>query len=290
VSDVPSPVATGTIHDIGYQRYRGVRLGRGYAWRSLYVHGIRTAFGLGRPGKAKIFPWFCASVLLLVSVIMVAIRSETGRMPLTYVDFPQRTFLLILLFVAIAAPELVSRDLRGKILPLYFSRPMHREDYAWAKFASMVSAVWLIIAVPLTLMFVAGAFSLHGAGKIWGEFLDYGKGLLGAGVMALAYASVGVAIASFLGRRMVAAAAIVAAFLVASTVGAALYAVIGGDSGQKIGRLGGPVLLVQSLNDWLFQNDPRHWGRFGLVYLVATALMVGLATLVLLVRYRKVSA
>jgi ABC-2 type transport system permease protein len=285
-----SDVGTGTIHDIGYQRYRGVRLGRGYAWRSLYVHGIRTAFGFGRSGKAKVFPWFCGGVLLLVSVIMVAIRSEVGKSPLTYVEFPQQTFLLVLLFVAVAAPELVSRDLRGKILPLYFSRPMHREDYAWAKFAALVSAVWLVVSVPLAVMFVGGAFSLHGAGPIWHEFVDFLGGLVGAAVMALAYGSVGILIASFLGRRMVAAAAIVAVFMVTSTVGAALYAVVGGDAGQRIGRLAGPVLLVQSLNAWMLQSDPKHWGGFGAVYLVVTLAMIVVAAMLLLVRYRRVAA
>ena len=46
----PSSLAqpAGVIHDIGYQRYTGPRLGRRYVAGSLYVHGLRTAFGLGR--------------------------------------------------------------------------------------------------------------------------------------------------------------------------------------------------------------------------------------------------
>jgi ABC-2 type transport system permease protein len=52
---------SGVIHDIGYQRYTGPRLGRGYAIRSLYLHSLRTAFGLGRSAKAKIFPWWGSS-------------------------------------------------------------------------------------------------------------------------------------------------------------------------------------------------------------------------------------
>ena len=39
---------TGVIHDIGYQRYEGPRLGRGYSMRALYVHSVRSAYGLGR--------------------------------------------------------------------------------------------------------------------------------------------------------------------------------------------------------------------------------------------------
>ena len=36
--------AAGTIYDIGYRNYEGARLGRGYAFRTLYVHSLRTAF------------------------------------------------------------------------------------------------------------------------------------------------------------------------------------------------------------------------------------------------------
>ena len=55
----------GVIHDIGYQRYEGPRLGRGALFGSLYVHGLRAAFGLGRPAKSKIFPWGVAGIVLL---------------------------------------------------------------------------------------------------------------------------------------------------------------------------------------------------------------------------------
>jgi ABC-2 type transport system permease protein len=276
------------IHDIGYQRYRGERLGRRYARTSLYTHSLRTAFGLGRSGKAKIFPWFAVAVLLLVAVIVVAVRSQTGRLVLSYVDFPERTALLVLLFLATAAPELVSRDLRSKVLPLYFSRPLHRADYVFAKLAALISGVWLIIALPLLVIFLGGAFSLP-ADKIWREFTDFLGGLLAAAVMAIVYTVVALLVASLLSRRMVAAAVIVAVFLVTSTVGFAIGAILGGN-GERIGRLFGPTLLVQSLNLWLFGGDPKLWGSFGLVYLLVSALLVAVAGVLLLVRYRKVAA
>ncbi len=66
------------IHDIGYQRYDGPRLGRAYAVRSLYVHGVRTAFGLGRGAKSKVFPWIVVGIVFLVAVVLTAIRSQSG--------------------------------------------------------------------------------------------------------------------------------------------------------------------------------------------------------------------
>ena len=56
---MPGPENTGVIHDIGYQRYEGPRLGRGYASRSLFVHSVRGAYGLGRSAWAKVLPFGC---------------------------------------------------------------------------------------------------------------------------------------------------------------------------------------------------------------------------------------
>src|SRR5262249_6384744 len=86
----------GVIHDIGYQRYSGLRLGRRYATRSLYVHGVRTAFGLGRGAKSKIFPWFSAAVLLLFAVVDVAVRARTGTLPISYLDLTRNGALLVI--------------------------------------------------------------------------------------------------------------------------------------------------------------------------------------------------
>ena len=76
------------------------------------------------------------------------------------------------------APELVSRDLRGGVLPLYFSRPLRRTDYALAKLAALITAVLLLLAGPQLLMFLGGAFTdrtaLSGA---WNEFADFLAGL-----------------------------------------------------------------------------------------------------------------
>ena len=61
------------IHDIGYQRYTGPRLGRGAVFGALYVHGLRAAFGLGRTAKAKIFPW------LVVGIVAAGRGDPRGR-------------------------------------------------------------------------------------------------------------------------------------------------------------------------------------------------------------------
>ncbi len=43
-----SDTTAGSIYDLGYQRYEGVRLGRRHAIWALYVHSLRSVFGIGR--------------------------------------------------------------------------------------------------------------------------------------------------------------------------------------------------------------------------------------------------
>src|SRR5262249_61793179 len=98
--------------------------------------GVGTVFGLGRGPKSKVFPWFSAGVLMLLAVVSVVVRARTGVIPITYLQLPLNGVLLVLLFLATAAPELVSRDLRNQTLPLYFSPPIPRTAYALATCAA----------------------------------------------------------------------------------------------------------------------------------------------------------
>ena len=104
---------TGVIHDIGYQRYTGARLGRGYVVRSLYSHGVRAAFGLGRSAKAKIFPWFAVGVVSIVAVVLTAVRAQIDQVVLTYEEFPDA---LATRLAELGLP--VSRDGRLLLVPL----------------------------------------------------------------------------------------------------------------------------------------------------------------------------
>jgi ABC-2 type transport system permease protein len=81
------PEPTGVIHDIGYQRYTGPRLGRRQVFGALYLHGLRTAFGLGRSAKAKIFPWLVVGIVTLVAAGVTAVRSQIGEVVMTYAQF-----------------------------------------------------------------------------------------------------------------------------------------------------------------------------------------------------------
>ena len=44
----------GSIYDLGYQAYEGPRLGRRSAVLALFAQTVRSCFGIGRGGRAKI--------------------------------------------------------------------------------------------------------------------------------------------------------------------------------------------------------------------------------------------
>jgi ABC-2 type transport system permease protein len=213
-----SDTTTGVIHDIGYQRYTGPRLGRAYAVRSLYTHGLRTAFGLGRSAAAKAFPWAVFGLVMVIATILTAVRAQTGENPTTYWEFPLNIVVLIVLFCAVVGPELVSRDLRGGVLPLYFSRPITRSDYALAKYAALASAVFILLVSPMLLMFIGGAFGMDGLSGVWTEFVEFTKGMAMAASYGIVFAALSLLVASLAGRRAVAAALVVAVFLISTPV------------------------------------------------------------------------
>ncbi len=291
--------AKGVIHDIGYQRYQGPRLGRGYARQSLYAHGVRTAFGLGRSGKAMIFPWTVAGLVFLWAVVIVAVRSQGGPMLTTYRAFPFAVFPFIILFCAVVAPELVSRDLRGGVLPLYFSRPLTRSDYAVAKLAALISALFLLLAGPQLLMYIGGVFTVKGGSAIWNESLDFGQGLVQSAVFAVLFGAMGLLIASLAGRRAVAAAMIVATFFVTLPVygvmmGLAYSRADGGEltgSSLTLSQVAGlvsPMPLADGVGQWLFEPSPVP-GPYGPLYGLVVLALIVVSVLLLLVRYRKVA-
>jgi ABC-2 type transport system permease protein len=310
---VDSPTASaGVIHDIGYQRYTGPRLGRGYSARSLYAHGVRSAFGFGRSAKAKVFPWIIVGLITMVAVVLTVIRSQSGAAVITYWAFVNSIAILVIFFSAVVAPELVSRDLRGGVLPLYFSRPLTRTDYALAKLGALVSAIFLLVAGPQTLMFIGGAFTLTKFSDLWGEFGRYTAGLATTAVYAIVFGALALLIASLAGRRAVAAAVIAGTFLITTPVYGALRAVAehanregpDGPVAQLTGanltldRLAGlvsPITLVDNIGRWWFgrggadSDNFEILGPYGPLYGgVALALTV-LCVLLLLLRYRKVA-
>jgi ABC-2 type transport system permease protein len=280
----------GVIHDIGYRRYTGPRLGRRHATIALYVHSLRTAYGLGRSAKAKIFPGIVVVLAFAVAVVAVAVRAQTDQVAMTYLQYVNGLAIPIILFLAVVGPEIVCRDLRARVLPLYFSRPLRRSDYALAKLAAMISAVWLLLAGPLLLMFLGGLFDqTGGVSGAWNEFTDFLGGLGYAAITAVVLGAFAVPLASLSSRRAVSAVVIAAAFTVTTPI-IGVVTEVGGTTAQQLVPLVNPVSIVTGLESWIYQNHELEIGRYGPLYLAAAVAVVGAGTAAMILRYRKVAA
>jgi ABC-2 type transport system permease protein len=282
----------GVIHDIGYQRYPGPRLGRAALLGAMYVHGLRAAFGLGRTAKSKIFPWGVAGIILLVAVINAGVRSQIGRWLFDYFAIDDRMSLLVILFAAIVAPELVSRDIRSGVLPLYFSRPVRAADYVFAKVAALVTALWLLLGVPQFVMFLTGAFtSKTGMKGVWHEVGQLVPGWGYSLLWALLFASISLLIASLTGKRAFAAAGIAALFLMTAPIVGVLN-LLPSETAHHLSGLVSPITLISGIEIWLRTHADLGLdiGDTGPVYGIEAFCLTVACLLLLLARYRKVAS
>src|SRR5215468_2741133 len=93
--------AAGVIHDIGYRKYDGPRLGRWYLVRSLFSQSLRGAYGLGRPVTSKVMPVLLFAGMILPALITVVVTVMTGanRLPLDYSNYIQANFFISAIFL-----------------------------------------------------------------------------------------------------------------------------------------------------------------------------------------------
>ncbi|NEC87854.1 ABC transporter permease subunit [Streptomyces sp. SID12501] len=300
-----TPAQTGAqsrIHNIGYRSYDGQRLGRAYARRSLYSQSLRGSYGLGRSVKSKVLPMVLFAVMCVPAAIMVAVAVATKatKLPVEYTNYAIIMQAVIGLYVASQAPQAVSRDLRFKTVPLYFSRPIETADYVRAKFAALASALFLITAVPLIVLY-AGAL----LAKL--DFTDQTKGflqgLVSVALLSLLFAGIGLVISAVTPRRGFGIAAVIAVLTISygavSTLQAIADAQTMGDgqgSSSVVSWIGlfSPITLIDGVQTAFLGATSAYPGGVGpstgegVVFLLAVLGLIAGCYGLLLRRYRKV--
>jgi len=295
----------GVIHDLGYQRYDGPRLGRGAIIRALYWHSLRSAFGIGRGAKAKIVPVLIFIVMCLPAIVN-AIAVAQSPSHLRIVDYDTYTYqlrtLVMLIFVAAQAPEMVSRDLRSHVLPLYYSRPMRRLDYPLAKYAAFTAACLLVIEIPLIILYLGTIVSASGGSAVWDQTKALIPGLGVGALWAVLLAAIGLVLASFTGRRAYATGLIAIYFFLTWTLAQILVAVsehgplnltATAPLAARLAGLLSPFTVLDGVRQWLGGTNPgpipnpggAGWAYGAMFLLLLAASLAGLAA-----RYKKVGA
>lgn len=288
---------TSRIHNIGYRTYDGPRLGRAYARRSLYSQSLRGAFGLGRSAKSKVLPMLLAGVMCVVAAIVVAVAiatPETTKLPFKYTSFAIYLQAVIGLFLASQAPQSVSRDLRFKSVPLYFSRPIERGDYVLAKFAAMASALLILTGLPLLILYVGALLGKFGFADQTEWFL---QGMVSVAVLSVLFAGLGLVMAALTPRRGFGVAAVIAVLTIsygaASTVQAIAWQT-GSEGAVKWLGLFSPITLIDGLQTAFlgatssFPGGTGPGAGVGVAYLIVVLALVAGSYAVLMRRYRKV--
>ncbi|MFN0147624.1 MAG: ABC transporter permease subunit [Dehalococcoidia bacterium] len=289
------PEPAGSIYDLGYRRYEGARLGRRHAIETLYLHSLRASFGLGRRASSKIIPIGLCGLALVPAAVQLGIAAVSSRSdieivrPEEYYDFIQ---LILALFVAAVAPELVGRDQRTRTLSLYFSRTLLRPDYALAKLAALTTAMTLLTAVPLLVLFVGDTLV---AGSAWEHIKDNWQDVPRIAVSGVAvsfvFASIALAIAAQTARRSYSTGGIIAFFVITAAVGNIVAATSG-----KFGLLLSVFDTTHGATLWFFGAQPdsadplSEISYFGPICTLTLAAISAAASALLVRRFRRVSA
>ncbi|WP_037856319.1 ABC transporter permease subunit [Streptomyces sp. NRRL S-340] len=284
------------IHNIGYRNYDGPRLGRAYARRSLYSQSLRGSYGLGRSVKSKVLPMLLFVVMCVPAAIMVAVAVATKAKDLP-VDYTRYAIIMqgvISLYVASQAPQSVSRDLRFKTVPLYFSRPIETADYVRAKYAALASALFILTAAPLLVLYVGALLA-----KL--DFADqtkgFAEGLVSVALLSLLFAGIGLVIAAITPRRGFGIAAVIAVLVISYGAVSTLEAIADAqNSTSAIPWIGlfSPVTLIDGIQTAFLGATSAAPGAVGpgsgqgVVYVLVVLGLIAGAYGLLLRRYKKV--
>jgi ABC-2 type transport system permease protein len=256
---------TGSIYDIGYRGYEGPRLGRAHAVRSLFAHSLRTAYGIGRGGRAKIAPFVLGGLAILpavaiVGVLTLALRFAAGEQladdsPIRYDTYFSTIATVVVLFCAAQAPELFGRDQRHGVLSLYFARALRRSDYALARIAGFISALLILELLPQLVLFLGRALLSPDIVAAVGNDLPSVPPILIQGLLSAALlGGLSMAVSAFTPRRAYATAGIIALF----TIPGIVASVISGLGSSRIGdwlTLTSPTSVLDGTNAVLFNSD-----------------------------------
>ena len=265
----PSPAGTstrvahsGTVFDIGYRNYTGVREGRNRSRLAVFKDGLRIALGLGRGGRAKVLPWLFIGLLSAIALIMALIAGAAERMAgpgaterlnlPSHADFYGIASIILFVFASIVGPELLCRDRREGVIHLYLVRPLTGSDYIiarWAAFlAVMVGAAWL----PQVILLLGLAAGDPAPGAYLQEhWLDIPKFLVAGLAMAAYTTTLALLTASFTTRRAYASVFLVGLFVISTPFTTGVAQEIGDTAGQWISMFNLTNIPVH-VNDIIF--------------------------------------
>lgn len=214
----------------GFQRYEGNRSGVAGAIRSVAWQSVRATLGLGRLARYKVFPITTIVLAYLPAVVFVGLAVLVGDIldPQEVADYPgyyAYITMVIVLFAALVAPEVLVSDRRNGMLALYLSTPLRRSTYLAAKGIAVAASLALVTLFP-PLLLLAG-YTIEGVGPDGprGWLVDLVRIVLSGVTVSAAMTSVSMAASSLTDRRAFAAIGVVLVAISTPALAAALVEV-----------------------------------------------------------------
>ena len=236
---------TGAVFDIGYQRYEGTREGRRRTRLAIYKDGIRIALGFGRGGRAKILPWAFMALMSAIGLIMALIAGAVERLAgpgaaekmnlPSHGDYYGIASIIVFVFAAVVAPELLCRDKREGTINLYLVRPLTGTDYLVGRTAAFLTVMTAALWVPQLILFLglAGGDPLPMT-YLKAHWLDVPRFLLAGLVLSVYVTMIALLTASFTTRRAYASIFLVGLFVITAPFTIGMAEETGGLAGQWI--------------------------------------------------------
>lgn len=207
-------MADAQIYDRGYRRYEGPRTGIRGSLRSLVIHSLRHAIGLGRAARFKVIPIAVVVMAYLPAAVFIGLAAlipvDTEEFLPSYADYYGFVAATIYLLAGFVSPELLCSDRRTGLLGVYLASAMNRVNYLIGKAIAVFLMLLLVTLGPPLLMLIA--FSLQNMGPDgFVEWMKlFGRIVLSSFVLGGLYTTVSLAVSATTDRITVATATVLA--------------------------------------------------------------------------------
>lgn len=284
-SNTPQPY--GEVYDLGYQHYSGERLGRSHAIRALTVYSIKRGLGIKKKWTSKIMPVLLYTAAFVPAIIVAGILAfAPSGVTFNYHNLHEIVGVVLLIFAAALAPEMLCDDRRENVISLYFARSITRFDYLSSKLLAMAILMGTIAYGPALLLFLARVFL---AGDPIGYFFDHlgdlGRIAVNGALAATFLAAIGLSVASFTNRKGVATGLFIGGAFVLIGIAEALFNAIESDVRNVVIFLS-PISLIDATSAWIFDATQEPIAQLsGIYYAGAMLVVIGLAAGIMYRRY-----
>lgn len=254
----------GTVYDLGYAPHEGPRLGKSAAIRATIKDGLRRVIGLRRKARKKILPWILIAIAIIPAVVFVGLAffletfAPDADSPFGgHADYYNLAGPAMILFTALAGPELLIPDRAEGVLAVYSSRPMRARDYLLARGTALGIAIAGFLILPQLLMYF-GFAAIDEAGMVQ-SLIDSWRNLWAIGVSSVAFLfgyGAPALIISVYAKRLAPATGTLLGVLAGSTGLAAALSESGAFEGARYASLTAILQHPFVIKDWAF-GEPR---------------------------------